>query len=146
MCMLKAFAGFACRVHFSIIFGSMGGDEDFEFMNRALHAELGLPGASTDNVDSDWELPEAEGAAGLQDDSASLKHLLEAVGEESSDANLQVYLGTSSHLLPETLAVGHLIDVSTLSREAVCNMVRDAFDNPVVQASVSSGAFGRFCL
>ena len=140
--MLKAFVGFARIAHFSIMFGSMGGEEDFELMNRALHADLALPGSSQEADPCEGELLQAEGVAWLQDDSASLKHLLEVVGEEKSDAKLEVYLGTSSHLLPETLAVGDLIDVSTLSREQICNMVWDAFENPEVNVSAFSNIIG----
>ena len=63
--------------------------------------------------------------------------LLASVGPES-ELNQRIYLVTISRVLCSTAGGGGYRDLSTLSREDVGRMVKDAFDNPIV-----TGAGGR---
>ena len=55
------------------------------------------------------------------------------LGDEATDANQLVYLVTISRVLPG--AVANYRDLRELSRQDVCTMVRDAFDNPMAPPS-----------
>ena len=109
----------------------MGDNSEFDAMNRALQIELGLPGASQDVLDD----PAMEQQGVAESSKLTLEQIVAESGQEDGAAVLSVYLGTSSHLLPETLAESGLLDISTVSREQLCGMVRDAFDNPLAKAS-----------
>ena len=56
-----------------------------------------------------------------------------SLGTEVGDANQQVYLVTISRVLPGK--VSEYRNISELTREQICNMVRDAFDNPLAAPS-----------
>ena len=62
---------------------------------------------------------------------ASLRLLIEGVGNEREGAKNQVYLVTVSRVLHATQQDAGYQDVTQWSREAVGNAVRDALDHPV---------------
>jgi len=64
-----------------------------------------------------------------------VKALLEDAGEENASAQQHIYLGTASRVLPDTLASTDLVDLSTLTRAAIGEKVRDAWNNPVVNGN-----------
>ena len=115
----------------------MGEVSEFDAMNRALHADLDLPGASQECLEeqclrespSEEVLPQRAPA----ENTRTLEEILAELGEESSSALLNIYLGTSSHLLPGTAAETGLIDISHMSRQELSECLRDCFDNPAVQ-------------
>ena len=117
----------------------MGEVSEFDAMNRALHADLDLPGASQECLEeqclrespSEEVLPQRAPAETLH--TSTLEEILAELGEESSSALLNIYLGTSSHLLPGTAAETDLIDISDMSRQELSECLRDCFDNPAVQ-------------
>ena len=112
----------------------MGEVSEFDAMNRALHADLDLPGASQECLEEqclrESPLPQRAPAETLH--TSTLEEILAELGEESSSAFLKIYLGTSSHLLPGTAAETDLIDISDMSRQELCECLRDCFDNPAV--------------
>jgi hypothetical protein len=65
--------------------------------------------------------------------------LLAGLGKEDASSKQLVYLGTVSRVLPETLAATDLVDVNTLQRQDVLEMVKKAFDEPLA----SPGRAGR---
>jgi hypothetical protein len=61
--------------------------------------------------------------------------LLEDLGAEQVDATQMIYLVTSSRVLPGVAAAGGYRDLATVTRAEFAEMIRDAFDNPVVLGS-----------
>ena len=57
--------------------------------------------------------------------------LLADMGEEVSDANQRVYLGTVSHVLPGAHVAGKYRNIENLDKAELASFVRDAFDNPI---------------
>lgn len=113
---------------------TMGGeaDKEWESWNACLRSDLALPGALPETYvdEDDVALAEALRAQAVKE----LSDILSEIGKEEEDGNLQVYLGTASRILPETMEATDLIDISTLTRAQMREKVRRAFDDPVVVA------------
>ena len=63
--------------------------------------------------------------------------LLSSLGPET-ELNQRIYLVTMSRVLPTTVGLGPYRDLTTVTREDVGQMVKDAFDDPL-----ATGAGGR---
>ena len=65
---------------------------------------------------------------------SAVQAMLDDMGDEVPGKQQFVYLGTASRCLPETRDATDLVDISGFSRADIGEMVRDAFNNPVVIA------------
>jgi hypothetical protein len=104
-------------------------------LEAALREDLALPGALADlfaDVDDACD-PDVSGlAAETAEDFVKL--LLDELGDEDPSSRQQVYLGTASRVLPDTLDATDLIDISRLTRKDMEIKLRRAFDDPFVPA------------
>ena len=62
---------------------------------------------------------------------AHVAAIIQGMGAENQGCKNRVYLGTFSHLLPETIDVQGLLDPKDLTREQVARAVMDAWNNPI---------------
>ena len=76
-------------------------------------------------------------ARASQEDSAepsaseAMKGIVALVGAEKGGAQLSVYLGTASRILPDTVNATDLVDISQFTEQAMCEKILDALNNPV---------------
>ena len=86
------------------------------------------PPAADDCSPSGSSSSDGEGEA--ETHATSVARIINDMGSEEVSTKRRVYLGTFSHVLPETAEIQGLCDPSALSREDVAGYVRDAWDNP----------------